>query len=177
MFIAGKRINIRYFKDADLDDYFEIVSDEKTFAYEFRSAINFDTAREELINKIETNNSENKSDYFLAVESIDSQKLIGELSLTYIDPEQTIVMLGFAINSHYWRQGYASDMLRLFVNYHFENGGLRVFCSTSGENTACIQLLTKTGFMKEGVLRKSIWAKGKIWDEVFFGMMNDECQP
>lgn len=174
MIIKGERINIRYFKEADLDDYFEIVSDEKTFAYEFRSAINFDAAREELINKIENNNIENKTDYFLAVESVDSQKLIGELSLTFIDPEQTIVMIGFAINSNYWRQGYAIDMLKLFVRYHFDNGGLRVFCSTSGENTPCIQLLTKAGFIKEGVLRKSIWAKGKIWDEVFFGVMNDE---
>ena len=174
LLLQGELISIRYFKDSDLNDYFEIVSDEQTTLYEFRSALKMDEAREELSNKIFVNESEYKTDFFLAIESVALQRLVGELTVHYIDPEQSIAMIGFAINPKHWRQGFATEMLKLFLNYHFENGGLRVFCSTSGENNACINLLTKAGFVKEGQLRKSIWAKDKIWDEVFFGILREE---
>ncbi len=176
MFIKGKSTCIRDFKYADLDDYFEMNADHRISIYEFRSALDFDKAKEELTNKIEVSNIDLKSEAFLGVECIATQKLIGELCLSYIDPEQTVVMIGFAINPAYWRQGYATDMIEAFLDYHFTHGGLRVFCSTFSENLATVQLLTKMGFTKEGQLRKSVWAKDKIWDEAFFGIMSDEWE-
>jgi [ribosomal protein S5]-alanine N-acetyltransferase len=177
MLLEGKTIRIRDYKVSDLNDYFEIVSDEKIYQYEFKEASDdYEHARQSLkILAVEQKNYENDTfDVGIAIK--ESDKLIGYLSCSFIDPDQTVVMIGFGINSKFWRQGYATEMLEIYLINFFENGGFRVFCSTHGENIATKRLLEKIGFVNEGTLRKSTWMKGQLCDESYYGMMKVEWE-
>jgi [ribosomal protein S5]-alanine N-acetyltransferase len=174
MAIANETISIRPFVEQDIQDYFEIMSNEDVFEYELTYALNYDQTWHDLNNMMAAYRQEAPSIITWGVEYRAFQKIIGYFNLTYIDPEQRVAMIGFAFNPTFWRKGLAYQTIELFLNYFFSRQGIRVFCATMGENQRTIQLMEKLGFRREGVLRKSLWAKGQLRDEIYFGIMKEE---
>jgi [ribosomal protein S5]-alanine N-acetyltransferase len=174
MSIVNDNIIIRPFNPQDIQDYFEIMSNEEAFEYELNYALNYDQTLHDLNNIMAAYRQEAPSIITWGVEYRTFKKIIGYFNITYIDPEQSVAMIGFAFNPTFWRKGLAYQTIELFVNHFFSQQGVRVFCSTMGENEKTIKLMEKLGFRREGVLRKSLWAKGKLRDEIYFGIMKEE---
>jgi RimJ/RimL family protein N-acetyltransferase len=87
--------------------------------------------------------------------------------------------LGYAIAAKYWGQGVTTRALKMAIS-----DGLRSFpdlvrlqARVDVENKASQRVLEKLGFLKEGVLRKYMYNKGKVIDLVVYSLLSTDPMP
>ncbi len=115
----------------------------------------------------------NKEAYEFGIE-LDG-KIIGMMSLMKIDRSDMVAEIGYWVGQKYWRKGYATEALNLILDFAFEKIHLfKVYANVMEPNTASKNLLEKTGFKKEGILRKQIRKNGKRYDAIRYGLLRSE---
>jgi ribosomal-protein-alanine N-acetyltransferase len=83
------------------------------------------------------------------------REYIGDIGYFKYEPIHLRAEIGFKIAQKYWRQGLMSETLGPILQYGFTEMQLnRIEAMVELENVACIGLLEKVGFIKEGVLRE-----------------------
>lgn len=77
--------------------------------------------------------------------------------------------IGYWVGEEYWNRGISTEAVRAVTEYAFTTLGMsRVHAEVFTWNTASMRVLEKAGYVREGVLRKSVY-KDKQWaDEVVF---------
>ncbi|WP_183308266.1 GNAT family N-acetyltransferase [Dysgonomonas hofstadii] len=71
----------------------------------------------------------------------------------------------------YWGKGYATETVRLLLNFAFEALNLlRVYTNIYEYNTGSMKVLEKVGFEKEAVIKSSVIKEGKIIDEYLYSI-------
>lgn len=80
---------------------------------------------------------------------------------------------GLAIHPMYAGKGYGKKMMGDIITLGKSIGLVRIELSTATINEKAIALYEKTGFKKEGVLRKYTWLKSenKFIDELLFSLL------
>ena len=80
---------------------------------------------------------------------------------------------GVAISIEFTGKGYGNKMMHEIIDYARLQGFLRVELSASIENTKAVHLYEKSGFVKEGVLRKYGYyeAEDRFLDEVMMSWL------
>ena len=91
------------------------------------------------------------------------------------DPRQCEIR--FTIAPDYQGRGYATEAVRLLLNYLFtERGKHRITAYCDPRNAASVALLERLGMRREGHLRESTWAKGEWTDDLVYALLHDEWQ-
>ena len=131
---------IRKYKFDDLDDVYEILSDEEILKYEPYDKVTYDECAVEVYYRTIYN------DYF-AVEL--NNKLIG--SIFYGKSDVDLLEIGFIFNKKYWKKGYAYKSVSAFLDYKSDK---EIYARCYSENIASKRLLEKLGFhlVKEGYI-------------------------
>jgi ribosomal-protein-alanine N-acetyltransferase len=64
--------------------------------------------------------------------------------------------LGYCVHKKYWRQGYATEMIKALINFGYNNGGRIFTAAVAKENDGSNGVLGKLGFFveKEGSFKK-----------------------
>jgi [ribosomal protein S5]-alanine N-acetyltransferase len=64
--------------------------------------------------------------------------------------------LGYTVHQNYWRQGYATEMIRALIDFCRVNGGKEITAHVAKENIGSNAVLKKLSFYieKEGTFRK-----------------------
>jgi RimJ/RimL family protein N-acetyltransferase len=77
--------------------------------------------------------------------------------------------VGYWLGEEYWNRGIATEAVVATTEYAFNVLGLvRVHAEVFQWNTASMRVLEKAGYLREGVLRKSVY-KDKQWvDEIVY---------
>ena len=106
----------------------------------------------------------------------DTNKPIGISSLTdinYINRSAHYhVLIG---DKESWGKGYATDALRLMMEYAIKELGLhRIESMVLEDNIGSIKMLKKCGFKEEGVKRDSIFKGGKYHNQVILALLDTE---
>jgi len=70
--------------------------------------------------------------------------------------------LGYWIGRQYWGQGYATEAVRLVVDFARSLGGVKLQAETFPNNPASARVLDKAGFKKIGVTTKKFPARGGL---------------
>jgi aminoglycoside 6'-N-acetyltransferase len=71
--------------------------------------------------------------------------------------------------------GYASEGVRLLIDYLFSNRPLeRIEAVTGAENLPSKKLLENLGFTLEGRTRKSYFVRGEYTDSLHYGLLREE---
>jgi RimJ/RimL family protein N-acetyltransferase len=82
---------------------------------------------------------------------------------------------GCEIDPNHWRQGYAVEAGRAVIGFAFDEMKVhRVFARTFAENQPAAQLAEKLGMRLEGCLRERRYFKGRWWDHLFYGILEQE---
>ncbi|MBU7045354.1 MAG: GNAT family N-acetyltransferase [Theionarchaea archaeon] len=90
-------------------------------------------------------------------------------------PVRHCLQIGFTIVPEERGKGYCTEAVKIMVDYIFMSRDiLRVEALTNPENTASRKILENAGFTKEGVVRKSIFARGKWHDGVLYSILREE---
>ncbi|XP_031497687.1 uncharacterized protein LOC116262426 [Nymphaea colorata] len=87
--------------------------------------------------------------------------------------------LKYEVAHGYWGKGVASSAVRLAVPAVFrEFPGLeRIQAMVILENRGSIRVLEKCGFLREGILKRYVVVKGRVWDLAMFSILSEEIQP
>lgn len=87
------------------------------------------------------------SDEFWALEEKSEHKIIGFVSLNYVDEASR--NLGYCLHTHWHGRGYASEAARRIIRYAREELGLeKLVTGTAEENLPSVRLLERLGFTR-----------------------------
>lgn len=119
--------------------------------------------------------AENKEFYF-AVRALADDRLLGFGHLFDVDLQHGAAMLNLGLGRPEDRGcGFGSDVLRLLVNYGFDELNLhRVGARTASYNTGALRFLARHGFVEEVRNREAVWRDGQWWDAVTVGLLRSE---
>ncbi len=82
------------------------------------------------------------------------------------DVYKKIAEIGYWIGEPYWNKGIATIAVKLLTEYGFNQLNLiRIHTGVFEYNIGSMKVLTKNGYEKDGVFKKSIFKNGKIYDE------------
>ncbi|MEG1255032.1 GNAT family N-acetyltransferase [Clostridium sp.] len=92
--------------------------------------------------------------YFIAV-SKETGDYIGTCSAVPSE-DQKHWDLGYCVHKKYWRQGYATEIIKVLIDFCYINGGRKITADVAQENPGSNAVLRKLGFYveKEGTFKK-----------------------
>ncbi len=166
-----KRLILRRFREEDLRDLHEYLSDAETVRFEPYKPMTLHETAENLAWRIST-------DEMIAVELKESGKMIGNVYLGKRDSNS--LELGFVFNRQYWGQGYAAESCEAALEQALSGGIHRIYAECDPENVHSWHLLERLGFKREGHLRQNIYfwtdEQGQpVWKDTFlYGMLRED---
>jgi RimJ/RimL family protein N-acetyltransferase len=102
-------------------------------------------------------------------------KLIGDIGLHFLEPQNAQVEIGYTISKNEQRKGYGKESVLHVLRYLFDNlKKHRVIACLDPNNETSIRLLEKINFRKEGCFRKSVLIENKWEDNAVYAMLQDE---
>ncbi len=105
----------------------------------------------------------------------EESKIVGIVIVSRIDFRNGTAEIGYFLGKEYWNRGYASEAVKLILEYCFRYMNLRkVFARTYENNVASIRVLEKNGFRLVGKLRKHMWTPEGYVDVLFYDIMREE---
>ncbi|MFA5237009.1 MAG: GNAT family protein [Methanoregula sp.] len=119
-----------------------------------------------------------RRDYVLAVRIPVTGDFAGFVMFE-IDPEPGgTAEAGYILLPDYWKNGYASEILRALLAFGFETLSLhRVYGKCDEKNLASAHVLEKCGLTYEGTLREHVWLRDHWRSTRYYGMLADEYLP
>ena len=83
--------------------------------------------------------------------------------------------IGIDIVAEYQGQGYGSEAINWVLEWAFNMAGMhRVAIRAFEYNDGAVRLYEKLGFKLEGRSREALWFNGRFWDDVQYGMLEQE---
>jgi len=175
-FWQGNLIRLRAVKESDLEDYYLKTDNGDTDSVRSSDRMLFPVglnARRSRVEKLSSLNPYDES-YTLIIETIEGLP-VGNINTHSINTIDRIFKYGVGILKDHRGHGYASEAIKILCRYYFEELDFyKVEVGIYEFNTSSIVLHEKLGFVKEGVLRKNHYAKGKRFDTYCFGLLRDE---
>jgi RimJ/RimL family protein N-acetyltransferase len=109
--------------------------------------------------------------FWFLIERKDGSR-IGEIGHRPVGGAQEI---GYAVLLNERKKGYCSEAVTIMVDYLFLSRGIvRIQARTDVRNAASKRVLEKTGFKKEGIVRKGDFVKGEWRDMLLCSILRDE---
>ncbi|RRD28294.1 GNAT family N-acetyltransferase [Fusobacterium canifelinum] len=169
MFLKTERLYIRPFVFEDIEDVFEIYSNEAVCRYLLEWAWNKNNKKENFNNKLNNKKLDKESVLNLAV--LLNEKVIGDILIWYTDMKET-VEIGFVFNSNFSKRGYAKEAVRRVIEELFNNYKIhRIQANLDVRNIASANLCNSVGMRREAHFIKDYWNKGEWTDSYVYGML------
>jgi RimJ/RimL family protein N-acetyltransferase len=110
------------------------------------------------------------------IEILENRKLIGMSILKNINLIHRSAELGIFIGDNSEKhKGYSGEATHLTLKFGFMDMGLnRIYLKVHEDNESAIKLYEKTGFKKEGILRKSVFKNGRFKNEIIMSLLKEE---
>jgi len=109
----------------------------------------------------------------LAIASLGSDHLVGDLAVHFIDEQQ--VEIGFTVAPEHQGKRVATQAVSRLLRYLFAVlQKHRVVARTDTRNRASCRLLEKLGFRREGHLVENVFFKGAWGDEYLYALLRSE---
>ena len=170
MIAETERLILRRYKEEDVQDLFEYLSDKEVVKYEPYKPLTFDETKENLEWRIGT-------DEMIAVELKNSHKMIGNVYMGKRDFEA--LEIGYVFNRNYWGYGYATESCKALIQQAFSNGVHRIYAECDPNNNSSWKLLESLGFQREAHFRKNVYfwkdeSENAIWKDTYiYAKLND----
>lgn len=112
------RLNIRDVEESDFNNLLRIYNRKENMQYV--SDGNYRWAKEELVAKYRKFSQHIKDGYgIFAVESKDTNQIIGEAGLFNSFDDLSVLELGYIIDFAFWQQGYGTEICQGLIDYAF----------------------------------------------------------
>jgi RimJ/RimL family protein N-acetyltransferase len=173
--IETERLLIREFRHSDLDSVHEYSGNPEVTKYIPFEPSSIQQAMAFLEQAIEKQSIPDRTDYELAVELKQENKVIGGCRMN----KETDIQahLGFLFNQKYWGYGFATETAKALVDFGFSKLNVhRIFAHCFIDNLASVKVLEKVGLVCEGRLRENMMSEGKYSDTFVYGILRHEWE-
>lgn len=171
--ISGSRVRLREFRMSDLDDSMAVVADDRVTRWLSFDSLTREQQSKRLSGIIERIAGRPRREYYLAVTTLDSDRLIGfaRLGLDGVNAGK----LGYAVAYDYWGNGYGTDASLSLVRFGFKDLGLhRISAAIGSDNAASIAVVSRLGFVYEGRIRDHVFTNGAWRDSELYSILEQE---
>lgn len=111
----------------------------------------------------------------LAIVLPSNNQVIGNVGIRKPNVKAYDAELGYELAAKEWNNGYATEAVTAMLKFAFEQLRLhRVAAKVIANNHKSVRLLEKMGMRQEGRLREQEFFKGRYWDVVLYGMLEEE---
>lgn len=170
--IKGNSINLRHVRESDLESLHGLMNDPDHRGPFTRTLIKSPV---HLRDEFNANGFSSESSELFVIASHDD-RILGTIGHFATVPYSSARELGFSVFSTKSRdQGIATEAVRLITEYLFHSFPLnRVqICMPTGHK-ACEQVALKNGYLKEGVVRGSIFVRGEFIDTFLYSILRQD---
>ncbi|MDD1690934.1 MAG: GNAT family N-acetyltransferase [Methanoregula sp.] len=173
--LTTKRLLLDDLTREDLASIQRIARDRNVMKYVLIWLENDEQVAAFLRHAIDESQREDRMDYQLAVRIPGTGAFAG-LVFIEIDPDQTSTAeVGCVLLPEYWKNGYASEILRALLAFGFDKLSLhRVYGKCDELNVASAHVLEKGGLAYEGTLREHVWLRDHWRSTRYYGMLAGE---
>ncbi len=115
--------------------------------------------------------------YRYAVVIKDTNELIGSIDIVENDVKNNIGEIGYCYSRNSWNKGYATEALKLFMEFLFIECDYRVlFLKHHSDNEGSGRVMAKAGLIKDGILKNRILDKdGSSKHLIYYSITKKEC--
>ena len=90
-------------------------------------------------------------------------------------PVGELLEIGYTLIPSERNKGYCTEAVKIIVDYLFLSKDMvRIQAGTNPKNVASQRVLEKVGFKKEGLVRKSVFVRGKWEDGFLYSILREE---
>jgi len=126
------------------------------------------------VSKAELENKYNKltpKEKWFIIEKKDGSKIGG---ISHF-PVGELLEIGYTIIPSERSKGYCTEAVKIIVDYLFLSKDImRIQAGTNPRNVSSQRVLEKAGFKKEGLVRKSVFVRGKWEDGLLYSILREE---
>lgn len=98
--------------------------------------------------------------------------VIGAVGAFWVNRPHKIMELGATLSEEYWGKGLMVEALRALVDHCWKNSDVvRIQSRCKLGNLQSRKMMQKMGMTFEGLMRSSLYCKGKHWDMEMFGLV------
>ncbi len=170
----GKNVTLRAMEPDDYEYFYESLQDatiQKNEA-DIRIPMSLEACKEFALHQSQKGNDNDNP--FLIIIDRDGNK-VGMASPSIIDKRVGVFTCGLSIKPEYQRRGYAYEALSIILKFYFDQMRCCKFNASVYEyNTSSHKLCAKLGLSVEGRLRKTVFTDGRHYDEILYGLTDDE---
>lgn len=173
MNIKTKRLTIRLLDMKDKESFYGYRSLNQVYKYQSWKPKNVEDARV-FIENIRLNKPNIANTWQQYAISLDSDELIGDIGIHYIDNDYQIE-IAYTLSPKYQGKGYATEALKAVIDYMFtKEKKHRISASVDPNNLKSIRLLERMSFRKEGHFLKSYRANNQWHDDCIYAILENE---
>lgn len=172
--LETKRLILREMTFDDEEDIFESFSDENVTKY-FSMKPFASVEESEKIIKRAKNLFEEENGIQWGIVLKESNILVGTCGYEAWVKSSYRGEIGYDLRLSHWGRGIMSEALRAVIQYGFEEMELnRIEATTRADNTRSVNMLSRLGFQKEGLLRETVYWEGTFYDQILFSLLKRE---
>ena len=170
--LTSKRIHLRALEPEDIDFLFTIENNESFWEVSATQTPFSRFILEQYIANAHRDIYEVKQVRLIIADNT-SNKRLGMIDLFDFVPQHKRAGVGILIIEEEQHNGYASEALKLLIDYSFKQLNLhQIFANITADNTNSLALFKKHNFVKVGVKKEWIFSKGMFKDEILFQLIN-----
>jgi ribosomal-protein-alanine N-acetyltransferase len=170
--LETERFILRELRSDDAKEYYSYFSDHEVTKYwGYKGPKNIETASKTFTRF--QNAFTRKEMITWGIATKDDDKIIGTCILNDFI-RASMVNLSYNLSRDYWRKGIMTEVLKTIIPYAFNVLEMnRIQAKVMPENNLSVKLLSKVGFVQEGVLRDFIFGE-IITDTLIFSILKQD---
>jgi aminoglycoside 6'-N-acetyltransferase len=177
--LAGERVALRRFQPSDVAEFVAYRSSPQVARYQSWDAPYPMEEGERFVREMMTSHPDTPGEWFqFAVVLRATGQLAGDCAAMphADDPRQCDI--GFTLAERYQGHGYATEAVRLLIDYLFSaRGKHRIIACCDARNAASAAVLERLAMRREGHFREGSWAKGEWTDDLLYAVLDHEWRP
>lgn len=174
--IVTGEITLRKIVASDLDNLFEIYSNEKLFQYSPVMLKKNKATVANMIDHFERDFYKRKEIFLGICLNSEPNNIVGVAEMFDYSQDVNMITIGYRLNDSFWGKGIATKTVKAMTDYLLNDIGInRIQAFVMPENIKSQNVLQRNGFVKEGLIRQGYVWKGKgVVDLISYSLLKSD---
>ncbi|MBI4439314.1 GNAT family N-acetyltransferase [Candidatus Woesearchaeota archaeon] len=169
--LNGKMINLRHVKESDASSIKKHAGHRHVTRYTSNIPHPYTLGHAQRFIRTAKRQHLKKEAAHFGIESKADGEIIGMISLK-LDRKHKKAEVGYWLGREHWGKGFAKEALRMILDFGFKRLRLRrIYAYVMHPNRRSYGLLEKTGFKKEGRMKKDVIKEGREYDRLVYAIL------
>ena len=175
-FLKSDRITLNKIKESDLNDLYEIYSNENLFKFRPGKVKKNKATVQNMIGHFTRDFNKKKMIFLGIFLNNENEKLIGIGEIFDFNKKVNSITIGYTLNESYWGNGYATETTKTIVDFLFQHIQInRIQAFVMPENEKSKKVLHRNSFVKEGIIRQGeYWPDKGVVDLELYSILRSE---